>query len=111
MYVRVCEYRPVAGRQAEFERFHGPGGPRARLLTGAEGYLGTRLERCIDRDRYRTVELWRQELDHATHRSAHPADHARIAEQSASLSAETRFVTAFHGDPDDVESPEWERVR
>jgi len=48
MYVILWRFRPVVGRESEFERAYGPCGEWVRLFRREEGYLGTELLRRSD---------------------------------------------------------------
>ena len=59
MYVIVWRFRPLAGRESEFEGAYGPAGDWALLFRRGDGYLGTELLRHSDDPRkYLTVDRW-----------------------------------------------------
>jgi hypothetical protein len=47
MYVILWRFRPVEGRESEFERAYGPSGEWALLFGRDDGYLGTELLRGL----------------------------------------------------------------
>jgi hypothetical protein len=49
MYVILWRFRPVEGRESEFERAYGPSGEWALLFVRDDGYLGTELLRGLQR--------------------------------------------------------------
>jgi heme-degrading monooxygenase HmoA len=62
VYVVVWAFRPLPGREAEFERAYGPQGRWAALFREAPGYLGTDLLRAADGSgRYLTVDRWQSQ--------------------------------------------------
>jgi heme-degrading monooxygenase HmoA len=59
MYVLLWRFRPLMGREREFERAYGPSGEWARLFERGEGYLGTELlQRSEDPREYLAVDRW-----------------------------------------------------
>jgi hypothetical protein len=48
MYVVIWRFRPLTGREHEFERAYGPSGEWTRLFQHGEGYLGTELLQSSD---------------------------------------------------------------
>jgi heme-degrading monooxygenase HmoA len=62
VFVRVFQYTASPGKTAEFEHAYGDKGDWVRLFAGADGYLGSTLERG-DGGRYRTQDHWRSAAD------------------------------------------------
>ena len=59
MYVLLWRFRPLVGRQSDFERAYGPSGPWVRLFRRGEGYLGTELlRRSDDSGEYLVLDRW-----------------------------------------------------
>lgn len=59
MYVILWEFRPVQGREAEFERAYSPAGDWARFFQRDPAYWGTELLRDVtDARRFITVDRW-----------------------------------------------------
>jgi hypothetical protein len=48
MYVVLWRFRPLVGRESEFERAYGPSGEWTRLFRRGDGYLSTELLRRSD---------------------------------------------------------------
>lgn len=87
MYAIVWQFRPVSGREAEFERAYGPSGAWAQLFRRGEGYLGTALLRPADGPGgYLTVDRWAS-------REAYEAFRARLAAEYAALDATMEALT------------------
>jgi heme-degrading monooxygenase HmoA len=58
-YVLLWRFRPLMGREREFERAYGPSGEWARLFERGEGYLGTELlQRSEDPREYLALDRW-----------------------------------------------------
>jgi heme-degrading monooxygenase HmoA len=59
MYVILRRFRPVEGRESDFERAYGPSGEWALLFGRDDGYLGTELlRRSEDSREYLTLDRW-----------------------------------------------------
>jgi heme-degrading monooxygenase HmoA len=59
VYLIVWEFRPAAGREAEFERAYSPTGDWARFFEQDPAYRGTQLLRdARDPARFLTVDRW-----------------------------------------------------
>jgi heme-degrading monooxygenase HmoA len=59
MYLVLWRFRPVVGREDEFELAYGPFGKWAQLFRGEQGYLGTELlRRSEDSREYLTLDRW-----------------------------------------------------
>ena len=59
MYVVLWRFRPLVGRESEFERAYGSFGEWTRLFRRGEGYLGTELlRRSDDSGEYLAIDRW-----------------------------------------------------
>lgn len=84
MFVRVFEYTAAPGRAEDFETAYGVTGPWVRLFSGAQGYLGSTLERGAG-DRYRTQDLWRSAADFNAFLAANQPGYDAVNETCAPL--------------------------
>lgn len=58
-YIILWEFRPLPGREREFESAYGPDGHWAGLFREAAGFLGTELfQDPDDAGRYVTLDRW-----------------------------------------------------
>jgi heme-degrading monooxygenase HmoA len=65
MYVVLWRFRPLVGRESEFERAYGSSGDWAHLFRQGDGYLGTELLRRSDDSReYLTLDRWASRADY-----------------------------------------------
>jgi heme-degrading monooxygenase HmoA len=70
MYVVLWRFRPLEGRESEFEGAYGPSGEWALLFGRGDGYLGSELlRRSEDSTEYLTLDRWVSRAAYETFRS------------------------------------------
>ena len=79
MYVVLWRFRPLVGRESEFERAYGPSGEWAHLFRRGDGYLGTELLQCSDDPReYLTLDRWASRAAYEAFRVRWSSEYRRL---------------------------------
>jgi heme-degrading monooxygenase HmoA len=96
MYVILWRFRPLEGRESEFERAYGPSGEWALLFGRGDGYLGTELLRRSDDSReYLTLDRWVSRAAHEAFRSRSSSEYRRLDERLVELTEVEAPLGAF----------------
>ena len=96
MYVILWRFRPLVGRESEFERTYGPSGEWARLFGRGDGYLGTELLRRSDDTReYLTLDRWVSRAAYETFRARFSSEYQRLDGRLEELTEEETPLGAF----------------
>ena len=79
MYVVLWHFRPLEGKESEFERAYGPSGEWARLFRHGEGYLGSELLRRSDDPReYLALDRWASGAAYEAFRARFSSEYLRL---------------------------------
>jgi heme-degrading monooxygenase HmoA len=96
MYVILWRFRPLEGRESEFERAYGPSGEWALLFGRGDGYLGTELLRRSDDSReYLTLDRWVSRAAYEAFRSRFSSEYRRLDERLVELTEVEAPLGAF----------------
>lgn len=96
MYVVFWRFRPLRGRESEFERAYGPSGEWTRLFQRGEGYLGTELfRRCEDPREYLALDRWTSGAAYEEFRVRFSSEYRRLDRQLEELTEEEVPLGAF----------------
>jgi heme-degrading monooxygenase HmoA len=96
MYVILWQFRPLEGRESEFERAYGPSGEWARLFRRDDGYLGTELLRSSEDSReYLTLDRWVSRTAYETFRHRFSREYLRLDRPFEELTEEETPLGAF----------------
>jgi heme-degrading monooxygenase HmoA len=96
MFVIVWRFRPLEGRESEFERAYGPSGEWALLFRRDDGYLGTDLlRRSEDSREYLTLDRWVSRTAYETFRSRFSNEYRRLDRLFEGLTEEETPLGAF----------------
>jgi 8-oxo-dGTP diphosphatase len=93
-HLLVWEFRPAAGREAEFEAAYGAEGDWARLFRNDPEYLGTDLLRSAG-GRYLTIDRWRSHAAFAAFRRRHGEAYAALDRRMEALTAHEAAIGTF----------------
>jgi heme-degrading monooxygenase HmoA len=100
MYVVIWRFRPLVGRESEFERAYGPSGEWAQLFRRGEGYLGTELLRRSGNPReYVTLDRWASRTAYEAFRARFSGQYRRLDHRLEELSEEEAPLGAFEALP------------
>lgn len=95
-FVTFWEFRAAPGRQAEFERNYGPGGPWVPLFRRAPGYVGSELlQDRTDPLRYLTVDRWESIEAWRAFRQRFGAEYERLDRELEGLTARESQIGEF----------------
>ena len=96
MYVVLWRFRPLRGRESEFERAYGPSGEWIRLFQRGEGYLGTELYRRSDDPReYLVMDRWTSGAAYEAFRVRFSGEYRRLDRRLEELTEEEVPLGAF----------------
>ena len=96
MYVILWRFRPLTGREIEFERAYGPSGEWALLFRRDDDYLGTELlRRCEDPREYLTLDRWVSRTAYETFRSRFSSEYRRLDRLFEDLTEEETPLGTF----------------
>ena len=96
MYVILWRFRPLEGRESEFERAYSPSGAWALLFRRDDGYLGTELLRSSDDSReYLTLDRWVSRTVYEAFRVRFSGEYRRLDELLEDLTEEEVTLGAF----------------
>ena len=96
MYVILWRFRPLEGRESEFELAYGPTGEWALLFRRDDGYLGTELlRRSGDSREYLTLDRWVSRTAYETFRSRFSSEYLRLDRLLEDLTEEETQLGAF----------------
>ena len=100
MYVVLWQFRPLVGRESEFERAYGPSGEWANLFRQGDGYLGTELlRRCDDSGEYLTLDRWVFRAAYEAFRVRWSREYRRLDHRLEGLTEEEALLGAFEAVP------------
>lgn len=100
MYVILWRFRPLAGRESEFERAYGPSGEWALLFSRGAGYLGTELLRRSDGSReYLTLDRWVSRVAYEAFRVRWSSEYRRLDGRLEELTEEESPLGSFEALP------------
>ena len=89
MHVVLWRFRPLMGREREFERAYGPSGEWARLFQHGEGYLGTELlQRSDDPREYLVLDRWASRAACEVFRARFSSEYRRLDRRLEGLTVE-----------------------
>jgi heme-degrading monooxygenase HmoA len=98
MYVVLWRFRPVSGREGEFEQAYGPSGVWARLFGRDDGYLGTELllRRSDEKSReYLTLDRWTSRSAYEAFRARRDGEYRRLDRRLEGLTEEETLLGDF----------------
>ena len=96
MYVVLWWFRPLVGREGEFERAYGPSGEWAQLFRRGDGYLGTKLLRSSDDAReYLVLDRWDSRAAYEAFRVRCSDEYRRLDHRLEELTEEETPLGAF----------------
>ncbi len=96
MYVILWWFRPLEGRESEFERAYGPSREWALLFSRDDGYLGTELLwHSEDPREYLTLDRWVSRTAFETFRSRFSSEYQRLDRLLEELTEEETPLGAF----------------
>jgi heme-degrading monooxygenase HmoA len=99
-YVIVWRFRPLAGREGEFEDAYGPTGDWALLFRQADGYLGTELLRDSDDPReYITLDRWISRAAYETFLARFDNEYRQLDDRLEGLTEEETLLGTFEALP------------
>ena len=100
MYVVLWRFRPLVGRESEFERAYGPCGEWAQLFRHGDGYLGTDLLRhSDDPGEYLALDRWASRAAYEAFRAHWSSEYRRLDHRLGELTEEDTFLGAFETIP------------
>jgi heme-degrading monooxygenase HmoA len=100
VYVVLWRFRPLAGRESEFERAYGPAGEWAVLFSRDDGYLGTELLRRSDDSReYLTLDRWVSRAAYERFRARWSGEYRRLDGRLEGLTEEESPLGSFEALP------------
>jgi heme-degrading monooxygenase HmoA len=100
MYVVLWRFRPLVGRESEFERAYGPSGEWTRLFRRGDGYLGTELLRRSDDPReYLALDRWASRAAYEAFRARWSSEYRRLDRRLEELTEEETPLGAFEALP------------
>ena len=89
MYVVLWRFRPLVGRESEFELAYGSFGEWTRLFRRGEGYLGTELlRRSDDSGEYLALDRWASRAAYEAFRARWSSEYRRLDRQLEELTEE-----------------------
>jgi len=96
MYVILWRFRPLAGRESDFERAYGPSGEWALLFRRGDGYLGTELLRCSEDSReYLSLARWVSRAAYESFRVCFRSEYRRLDGRLEDLTEEETLLSTF----------------
>jgi heme-degrading monooxygenase HmoA len=96
MYVVLWRFRPLVGRESEFERAYGPSGQWAQLFGRGDGYLGTELlRRFDDPGEYLALDRWASRAAYEAFRARWSDEYRRLDHWLEELTEEETPLGAF----------------
>ncbi len=96
MYVILWRFRPLVGRESEFEGAYGPSGKWASLFRKGDGYLGTELLRHSDDPReYLTLDHWASRDAYEKFRDRFSSEYRRLDDRLERLTEEEAPMGTF----------------
>ena len=100
MYVILWRFRPLLGRESEFEDAYGPSGEWASLFRKGDGYLGTELLRHSDDPReYLTVDRWASRAAYETFLNGFDSEYRQLDRRLEGLTEEETLLGTFEALP------------
>ena len=100
MYVILWRFRPLVGRESEFEAAYGPSGEWASLFRKGDGYLGTELLRHSDDPReYLTVDRWASRAAYETFLNDFDSEYRQLDRRLEGLTEEETLLGTFEALP------------
>jgi heme-degrading monooxygenase HmoA len=100
MYAILWRFRPLLGRESEFENAYGPAGDWALLFRKGDGYLGTELLRHSDDPReYLTVDRWVSPDAYETFLDRFDSEYRQLDDRLKELTEEEILLGTFEGLP------------
>jgi heme-degrading monooxygenase HmoA len=96
VYVVLWRFRPLVGRESEFEHAYGPSGEWAQLFRRDDGYLGTELLRRSDDPRdYLALDRWISRAAYEAFRVRWSDEYWRLDHRLEALTEEETPLGAF----------------
>jgi heme-degrading monooxygenase HmoA len=96
MYVVLCRFRPLMGREREFERAYGRSGEWTRLFQRGEGYLGTELlQRSDDPREYLVLDRWASRAAYEAFLARFSSEYRGLDRRLEELTEEETSLGAF----------------
>jgi heme-degrading monooxygenase HmoA len=100
MYIILWRFRPLAGRESDFERAYGPSGEWALLFRCGDGYLGTELLRCSEDSReYLSLDRWVSRAACEAFRVRFRSEYRRLDGRLEDLTEEETLLGTFEALP------------
>jgi heme-degrading monooxygenase HmoA len=96
MHVIVWRFKPLPGKEEEFERMYASGGAWDLLFRKAEGFVSTELLRPLgDSTSYLTIDRWRSPAAFDDFLRANDEAYAALDAECESLTAEEARLGTF----------------
>ena len=109
MIAVVWQFDVREGRQQEFERFYGAGGPWTALSRRSRSFLGSSFLKALAQpDRYIVIEYWSEMVVYERHRKSVLTDMHTLEERRGALCDTVVPLGIFTGlDVPDRDGPTW----
>ena len=96
MHVLIWRFRPLPGKEEEFEMKYASGGAWDLLFRKAEGFVSTELLRPVgDSTSYLTIDRWRSRAAFVDFLRNNDEAYAALDAECESLTAEEERIGAF----------------
>jgi len=92
----LWEFHVKPGREERFEQVYSPEGDWARFFTQGKGYLGTELDRDLQRKgRYLTADYWTSQAAYESFREYRLGEYRALDQQCAELTRRETVLGKF----------------
>jgi heme-degrading monooxygenase HmoA len=100
VYVILWRFRPLLGRESEFEAAYGPSGEWVSLFSRGDGYLGTELLRHSDHPgEYLTVDRWTSRAAYETFLDRFDGEYRQLDDRLEGITKEETLLGTFEAPP------------
>jgi heme-degrading monooxygenase HmoA len=95
-YLIVWEFQVKTGAEAQFEKVYGPRGAWSEFFKQAEGYLGTELNRDLQKPgRYLTLDFWHSQEMYERFREQHKSEYKVLDVRCEQMTEGEREIGSF----------------
>ena len=96
LYMILWEFHVKPGREERFEQVYSSEGDWARFFTQGKGYLGTELDRDLQRKgRYLTADYWTSQAAYESFREHRLGEYRALDQQCAELTRRETVLGKF----------------
>ncbi len=96
LYMILWDFHVKPGREERFEQVYSPEGDWARFFTQGKGYLGTELDRDLQRKgRYLTADYWTSQTAYESFREHRLGEYRALDQQCAELTRRETVLGKF----------------